>query len=64
MVYKERYVRITANIIGVRKRIIAFRDESGKTPIYTVMLNLVILKNKPCDAENIKYMTKSSKITF
>lgn len=31
-------------MIGVRKRIIAFRDESGRAPTYTVMLNPEIIK--------------------
>ena len=31
-------------MIGVRKRIIAFLDESGRTPIYTVVLNPEIVK--------------------
>ena len=35
---------MAANMIGVRKRIIAFLDESGRVPTYTVMLNPEILK--------------------
>jgi len=31
-------------MIGVRKRIIAFLDESGRVPTYTVMLNPEIIK--------------------
>lgn len=31
-------------MIGVRKRIIAFLDESGRKPTYTVMLNPEIIK--------------------
>ena len=31
-------------MIGVRKRIIAFLDESGRAPTYTVMLNPEIIK--------------------
>ena len=31
-------------MIGVKKRIIAFLDESGRTPTYTVMLNPEIIK--------------------
>lgn len=31
-------------MIGVKKRIIAFLDESGRTPVYTVMLNPEIIK--------------------
>ena len=42
--HKEDCVGMAANMIGVRKRIIAFLDESGKTPTYTVMLNPEILK--------------------
>ena len=45
MVHRENCVGMAANMIGVRKRIIAFLDESGRTPTYTVMLNPVILKN-------------------
>ena len=33
MAHKETCVGMAANMIGVRKRIIAFLDESGKTPI-------------------------------
>ena len=35
---------MAANMIGVRKRIIAFVDESGRAPTYTVMLNPEIIK--------------------
>ena len=31
-------------MIGVKKRIIAFLDESGRTPTYTVMLNPEVIK--------------------
>ena len=31
-------------MIGVRKRIVAFLDESGRAPMYTVMLNSEIIK--------------------
>ena len=31
-------------MIGVKKRIIAFLDESGRAPVYTVMLNPEIIK--------------------
>ena len=37
-------VGMAANMIGVKKRIIAFLDESGKAPTYTVMLNPEIIK--------------------
>ena len=37
-------VGMAANMIGVKKRIIVFFDESGKTPTYTVMLNPEIIK--------------------
>ena len=33
-------------MIGVRKRIIAFLDESGRAPVYTVMLNPEIIKKE------------------
>ena len=42
--HKESCVGMAANMIGVRKRIIVFLDESGKTPVYTLMLNPEILK--------------------
>ncbi len=47
--HKERCVGMAANMIGVRKRIIAFVDENGR---YMIMLNPVILKSeKPYDTE-------------
>jgi len=50
--HRESCVGMAANMIGVRKRIIAFLDESGRQPTYTVMLNPVILqKDKPYDTE-------------
>jgi peptide deformylase len=42
--HKESCVGMAANMIGVRKRIIAFLDESGTTSVYTVMLNPEIIK--------------------
>ena len=42
--YKEQCVGMAANMIGVKKRIIAFLDESGRVPTYTVMLNPEIIK--------------------
>ncbi|MBR5513373.1 MAG: peptide deformylase [Ruminococcus sp.] len=48
-VHKESCVGMAANMIGERKRIIAFVDEKEN---YTVMLNPVILKQeKPYDTE-------------
>ena len=44
MAHKETCVGMTANMIGAKKRIIAFLDESGRTPVYTVMLNPEIIK--------------------
>ena len=44
MAHKESCVGMAANMIGVKKRIIAFLDESGNTPVYTVMLNPEIIK--------------------
>ena len=41
---KDGCVGMAANMIGVRKRIIAFLDESGRAPVYTVMLNPEIIK--------------------
>ena len=37
--HREGCVGMAANMIGVRKRIIAFLDESGRASTYTVMLN-------------------------
>lgn len=37
--HKESCVGMAANMIGVHKNIIAFLDESGHTPVYTVMFN-------------------------
>ena len=42
--HKESCVGMAANMIGVKKRIIAFLDDSGKSPTYTVMLNPEIIK--------------------
>ena len=39
MAHRESCVGMAANMIGVRKRIIAFWDESGRVPTYTIMLN-------------------------
>ncbi|MCH5324203.1 MAG: peptide deformylase [Eubacterium sp.] len=42
--HKDSCVGMAANMIGIRKRIIAFLDESGRNPIYTVILNPEIIK--------------------
>lgn len=42
--HKESCVGMAANMIGIRKNIIAFLDESGRAPTYTVMLNPIIIK--------------------
>ncbi len=42
--HKDSCVGIAANMIGMRKRIIAFLDESGRAPTYTVMFNPEIIK--------------------
>ena len=42
--YRDSCVGMAANMIGEKKRIIAFLDESGRTPTYTVMLNPEIIK--------------------
>ena len=44
--HKDGCVGMAANMIGVRKRIIAFLDESGRAPTYTVMLNPEIIKKE------------------
>ena len=45
MSHKESCVGMAANMIGVKKRIIAFLDESGKSPVYAVMFNPKIIKS-------------------
>ena len=42
--HKESCVGMAANMIGERKCIIAFLDENGKSPAYTVMFNPEIIK--------------------
>ena len=42
--HKEECVGMAANMIGERKNIIAFLDESDKAPVYTLMYNPEILK--------------------
>lgn len=42
--HKDSCVGTAANMIGVKKRIIAFLDDSGRVPTYTVMLNPEIIK--------------------
>ena len=54
MAYEDSCVGMAANMIGVKKRIIAFLDESGRTPTYTVMLNPEIIK------KNGAYSTEES----
>lgn len=41
--HREGCVGMAANMIGVRKCIIVFLDESGRAPTYTVMLNPTII---------------------
>ena len=41
--HREGCVGMAANMIGIRKCIIAFLDESGRVPTYTVMLNPQII---------------------
>ena len=41
--HRDGCVGMAANMIGVRKRIIAFLDESGRAPTFTVMLNPEII---------------------
>lgn len=42
--HRQNCVGMAANMIGVRKRIIAFINEGGRAPTYTVMLNPEIIK--------------------
>ena len=52
MAHKESCVGMAANMIGERKRIIAFLDESGRASTYTVMFNPEIIeKSDAYDAE-------------
>ena len=52
MANKESCVGMAANMIGEQKRIIAFLDESGRAPTYTVMFNPEIIKKSDVyDAE-------------
>ena len=52
MEHKESCVGMAANMIGEQKRIIAFLDESGRAPTYTVMFNPEIIKKSDVyDAE-------------
>ena len=44
LAHKDRCVGMATNMIGVKKRIIAFLDESGRAPTCTVMLNPEIVK--------------------
>ena len=61
MAHRESCVGMAANMIGVRKRIIAFLDESGRAPTYTVMLNPQIVAKSGIyeteeDAEFIEFI--------
>ena len=52
LAHKDRCVGMAANMIGVKKRIIAFLDESRRISTYTVMLNPeIIKKDSVYDAE-------------
>ena len=42
--HNKTCVGMAANMIGVNKRIIAFLDESGRKPTYTVMFNPEIIE--------------------
>lgn len=44
MAHKDSCVGMATNMIGVKKRIIVFLDESGRAPTCTVMLNPEIVK--------------------
>ena len=44
MAHRDSCVGMAANMIGVKKRIIAFLDESGRAPVYMVMLNPEIVR--------------------
>ena len=44
MAHKDSCVGMAINMIGVKKCIIAFFDESGRMPAFTMMLNPEIIK--------------------
>ena len=44
LAHKDSCVGMATNMIGVKKRIVDFLDESGRGPVYTVMLNPEIIK--------------------
>ena len=48
--HREGCVGMAANMIGVRKRIIAFLDESGRAPTY-IYVNYTAQKHKEKDNE-------------
>lgn len=50
--HRDSCVGMVANMIGVKKRIIAFLDKSGRVPTYTVMLNSEIINIKKNGAYN------------
>lgn len=58
MANSENCVGMAANMIGVKKRIIAFLDESGRAPTYTVMLNPEIIK------KDAAYNTEEACLSF
>lgn len=58
MAHKESCVGMAANMIGVKKCIIAFLDESRRAPTYTVMLNPEIIKKDGA------YNTEESCLSF
>ena len=64
MAHKETCVGMAANMIGVRKRIIAFLDESGRAPTYTVMLNPEIIKKDGAYDTECSIKTLSSGESF
>lgn len=57
MAHKESCVGMAANTIGVRKCIIAFPNESGRVPIYTVMLKSRDHKEERCIRHRGRYLS-------
>ena len=52
MAHHDSCVGMAANMIGFKKCIIAFRDESGPSPTYTLMFNPQIMdRSGPYDTE-------------
>lgn len=59
---KNSCVGMAANMIGVKKRIIAFLDKSGRAPTYSVMLNPEITKkNGAYNARKVVFLFSAAR---